>query len=86
MFPVHRGFPPWVSALDLALFHNHNEAVKLLLAARAQLTGGIQPAMVYAAAADNAEGIRLLCTHGGRLSRAAYLWIHSPGLGGRLGS
>lgn len=60
-----RGFPPWVSALDLALFHNHNDAVRLLLAARAQLAGGIQPGMVYAAAADNAEGIRLLCGHGG---------------------
>ena len=56
------GFPPWVSALDLAVSFKHNEVARALIMAQAKLEGGIQPSTIYAAAADNAEGIRLLCT------------------------
>ncbi|OLQ14444.1 Ankyrin repeat domain-containing protein 17 [Symbiodinium microadriaticum] len=58
------GFPPWMSALDLAVFFKHHEATWLLLAARAHLKGGLSPAVILAAARDNAEGIRLLCASG----------------------
>ncbi|CAE7242612.1 ANK2 [Symbiodinium necroappetens] len=60
------GFPPWVSALDLAVFYKHQEATRLLLAMRAQLQGGVSPAIIGAATSDNAEGIRLLCAAGAR--------------------
>ena len=58
------GFPPLVSALDLAIFYKHNDAAKLLIAAQAQLEGGISPAMLFASQANSAEGIRLLCDNG----------------------
>ena len=38
---------------------------KLLISARASLHGGLESSMALAAAADNAEGLRLLRTHGG---------------------
>ena len=59
------GIPPWVSALDLAVFYKHNDVAKLLVAARAQLRGGVYPAMHYAALSNNPEGIRILCSAGG---------------------
>ena len=43
------GFPPWMSALDLALFFKHHEAAKLLLTARAHVQGGFLSAMNWAA-------------------------------------
>eukprot|EP00439_Symbiodinium_sp_Y106_P051703 s4066_g6.t2 len=58
------GFPPWMSALDLAVFFKQHGATRLLLAARAHLKGGLSPAVILAAARDNAEGIRLLCASG----------------------
>eukprot|EP00439_Symbiodinium_sp_Y106_P055016 s4066_g7.t1 len=60
------GFPPWVSALDLAVFYKHQEATRLLLAARAHLQGGVAPAVFVAANTDNAEGVRLLCAAGAK--------------------
>ena len=60
------GFPPWMSALDLAVFYKQEEAMRLLLTARAHPEGGIGPAAMHAAMADNAEGIRLLCAAGAR--------------------
>ena len=60
------GFPPWVSALDLAVFYKHQEATRLLLTAKAQLQGGVAPAVFVAANTDNAEGVRLLCAAGAR--------------------
>ena len=60
------GFPPWVSALDLAVFYKHHEATQLLLAARARLQGGVAPALFLAATSDNAEGVRLLCAAGAK--------------------
>ena len=63
------GFPPWMSALDLAMFYKHNDAAQLLIAARAQLYGGIHHPMINAAMSDNAEGLRLLCAAGGDLKR-----------------
>ena len=58
------GFPPWMSALDLAVFFKQHKAARLLLEARAHLTGGFSPAVILAAARDNAEGVRLLCASG----------------------
>ena len=60
------GFPPWMSVLDLAVFYKHEEATRLLLVARAHPEGGVSPAAMHAAIADNAEGIRLLCAAGAR--------------------
>ncbi|CAE7699901.1 unnamed protein product [Symbiodinium sp. CCMP2592] len=60
------GFPPWVSALDLAVFYKHQEATRLLLAARAQLEGGLAPAIFYPGFSENVEGVRLLCAAGAR--------------------
>ncbi|CAE7224684.1 mask-1, partial [Symbiodinium natans] len=59
------GFPPWMSALDLAVCYKHHDATRLLLSARANLEGGLAPALVFAAMTDNVEGIRLLCAAGG---------------------
>ena len=59
------GFPPWMSALDLALFFRHHDA-QLLLTARGQLEGGFLSAMNWAAQSGSAEGVRLLCSAGGR--------------------
>ena len=58
------GFPPWMSALDLAVFFKHHAATRLLLQARAHLNGGFSPAVMLAASGDNADGIRLLCESG----------------------
>ncbi|CAE7515570.1 Asb3 [Symbiodinium natans] len=55
------GFPPLMSALDLAVFYKHNDVAAVLIAARAQLQGGLIPAMHQACFTDNAEGIRLIC-------------------------
>ena len=71
------GFPLWVSALDLAVYYKHNEVARALIAAQAKLEGGIQPSTNYAASADNAEGIRLLCTARGD-PRAQNLWGYGP--------
>ncbi|CAE7241492.1 pyx [Symbiodinium sp. CCMP2456] len=60
------GFPPWVSALDLAVFYKHHEATRLLLTARAHLQGGVAPAVFVAANTNNAEGVRLLCAAGAK--------------------
>ena len=59
------GFPPWMSALDLALFFKHHEAAKLLLTARAQVQGGFLSAMNWAAQSDSVEGVRMVCAAGG---------------------
>ena len=59
------GFPPWMSALDMAMFYKHNDAARLLICARAQLDGGTAPAMIIAATSNNVEGIRLLRASGG---------------------
>ena len=59
------GFLPWMSALDLAIFYKRNDAAQLLIGARARLVGGTAPAMIIAAASNNADGIRLLRANGG---------------------
>ncbi|CAE7316189.1 ANKRD17, partial [Symbiodinium natans] len=59
------GFPPWMSALDMAIFYKHNAAAQLLIGARAQLSGGTAPAMIIAATSNNVDGIRLLRASGG---------------------
>ena len=59
------GFPLWMSALDLAIFYKHNDAARLLIAARARLEGGINTSMHLAAISNNAEGLCLLRAAGG---------------------
>lgn len=54
------GFPFWMSALDLAVFYKHNEAATALISARAQLRGGLELTICWAAQSDNPEAIRLL--------------------------
>ena len=59
------GLPPWLSSLDLAILYKHNDAAQLLISAKSQLEGGLQPTMAVAAIGDNVEGIRLLCASRG---------------------
>ena len=59
------GLPPWMSALDLAIFYKHNEAAQLLISYRADLRGGAAPSMCLAAWSNNPEGLRLLRGAGG---------------------
>ena len=59
------GFPAQMSALDLALWYKHQDAVKLLLSARACLEGGTMPSMAMAAITDNSEALSLLHAAGG---------------------
>ena len=61
-----QGFPPWMSALDLALFYKRQEAAQLLLSARAQLQGMIGPAIQWATSSDSAEGVGLVCAAGAK--------------------
>ena len=61
-----QGFPPWMSALTLALFYKHQEAAQLLLSARAQLEGAIVPAIQWTVSSDSAEGVGLLCAAGAK--------------------
>ena len=42
----------------------HNEAARLLLAAKAKFEGGLQPALNLAGISNNPEGIRILCDAG----------------------
>ena len=49
------------SALAISLFSKQNQAVRLLLAARASMDGGPHPPICCAARASNTEGVRLLC-------------------------
>lgn len=60
------GLPPWLSSLDLAILYKHNDAAQLLISAKSQLEGGLQPTMAVAAIGDNVEGIRLLCASRGK--------------------
>eukprot|EP00439_Symbiodinium_sp_Y106_P058446 s2342_g8.t1 len=60
------GFPVWMPALSLSIFFKHHEATQFLLAARAQLEGGVAGGTMHIAAmSDNVEDIRLLCRAGG---------------------
>ena len=59
------GAPAYTSPLAISLFHRHVEASKVLIKARAALTDGfISTPLVAAAAANNPEGVRLLCDAG----------------------
>ena len=58
--PSHGGMAG-VGALDLCVRHGHNEAARLLLAAKAAADGGWE--LVSACMGDNAEGVCLLCRH-----------------------
>ncbi|CAE7728728.1 kidins220b [Symbiodinium sp. CCMP2456] len=58
------GVPPRTSALSICLMFKHNEAARILLAAKAQVGSGIQPPISLAAMANNPKGIRILCEAG----------------------
>ena len=58
------GVQPWASALAICVMFKHSKATRLLVAAKAQLDSGIQPPLHLAAAANNVEGIRILCGAG----------------------
>ena len=55
------GLPPFTSALTICSCFKHNDAARLLLTARAKVDGGLLKPLEFAAAANNVEGIRLLC-------------------------
>lgn len=59
------------------VFYRHNEAAKLLIAARAHLHGGLQPAISIAAVANNVEAVRLLSLAGAN-ARAKDILGHLP--------
>ena len=59
------GFPPWMSALDFAVFYHHNDVARLLISARARLEGGVGTSMSFAACTNNVEALRLLHAAGG---------------------
>lgn len=54
------GFPPWISPLSICAFYKHNDAIGLLLSARARVeTGLMAPPLMIAGHANNPEAIRL---------------------------
>ncbi|CAE7592514.1 ANKRD52, partial [Symbiodinium microadriaticum] len=55
------GLASLVSPLAISVFFRHNEAARLLLAAKAKFEGGLQPALNLAGISNNPEGIRILC-------------------------
>ncbi|CAE7578613.1 btbd11b [Symbiodinium sp. CCMP2592] len=60
------GFRRGDSALNMCLFHKHNDACRTLIAGRARVDDSFRGYPACAAAmADNAEGLRLLCEAGG---------------------
>ncbi|CAE7713501.1 Btbd11 [Symbiodinium sp. CCMP2456] len=64
------GFRRSDTALNMCLFHKHNDAVRTLLAGRARVDDYFRGYPACAAAiADNAEGVRLLCEAGGNPSQ-----------------
>lgn len=58
------GLASLVSPLAISVFFRHNEAARLLLAAKAKFEGGLQPALNLAGISNNPEGIRILCDAG----------------------
>ena len=65
------GFRRGDTALNMCLFHKHNDAARTLLLGRARVDDSFRGYPACAAAiADNAEGLRLLCEAGGNLDQA----------------
>ena len=62
------GFRRGDTALNMCLFHKHNDAARTLLAGRARVDDSFRDYPACAAAiADNSEGLHLLCEAGGNL-------------------
>ncbi|CAE7549321.1 ANK2 [Symbiodinium microadriaticum] len=82
------GFPPWVSALTLAVFFRHHEAAQLLLKARARPEGGggLLLSVHAAAYSDSAEGVRLLCAAGARPLARNIVGVSSLQIAASLGA
>ena len=55
------------TAVAICSYFKHHHALRLLISARAKVDAGIHPDVGAAAAADDPEGIRILCASGGRL-------------------
>ena len=57
------GLPPWVSPVGLCVYLGHNEAARLLVAAKCPVreAGAPGTALHAAAHSNNVEGIRILC-------------------------
>ena len=55
------GLPPLTSALAIAVFWQHYDATRLLISAKASLSGGICTPLIAACRANSPLGIRTLC-------------------------
>eukprot|EP00438_Fugacium_kawagutii_P014372 Skav221712 [mRNA] locus=scaffold542:91634:93418:- [translate_table: standard] len=71
LFGVQAG----VTVLGIATFFGHNQAVQVLIEARASLSGGLIPPLLMAAQVNNVEAIRLLCAAGDRPDRVSVLGL-----------
>ena len=55
------------TAVGICSFFKHHQALRVLISAKAKVDGGLHPDVISAAAANDPEGIRILCAHGGNL-------------------
>eukprot|EP00438_Fugacium_kawagutii_P027727 Skav222576 [mRNA] locus=scaffold791:274216:275181:+ [translate_table: standard] len=60
LFGVQAG----VTAVGIATFFRHNQAVQALIEARAKISGGLFPPILFAAQVNNVDAIRLFCEAG----------------------
>ena len=67
------GVPAGCSALGICSFFKHHDCMRLLISARAPVDSGLHPVLAGTAAADDPEGIRILCTAGGRIFKVNLL-------------
>ena len=63
------GMPLGGTAVGICCFFRHHQALRLLISARAKVDAGLHPDVASAAAANDPEGIRILCASGGKLFR-----------------
>ena len=61
------GLPFGATPTNICSYFKHHQALRLLISARAKIDASIHPDVAAAAAADDPEGIRILCASGGRL-------------------
>ena len=80
------GTAPMATALNIAVFHTHNDAARLLILSRAKVDLGLAPALHLAAHANNPEGIRLLLDAGYDPCKRDFLGIHALVAGCTFGS
>ena len=61
------GVPPGCTALGICCLFKHHDCMRLLITARAGIDAGLHPQISGSAVADDPEGIRILCSAGGRI-------------------